>query len=103
MKQEITFSQFCDGFTDSYKEHFSYEGKRALFDYLEDYEESTDETINYDPIALCVEYTEYENLQELQANYNNIETIEDLQDRTQYIPIMNNDGTESERFIIQDF
>jgi hypothetical protein len=103
MKQEITFSQFCDGFPESYKENFSYEGKRALFDYLEDYEESTDETIDYDPIALCVEYTEYENLQELQANYSNIDTLEDLQDRTQYIPIKNNDGTESERFIIQDF
>jgi len=35
MKQTINFSQFCDAFGESYKNSFSYEGKRALFDYLE--------------------------------------------------------------------
>lgn len=37
---------------------FSYEGKRALFDYLEGYEESTGDSIELDVIALCCDYTE---------------------------------------------
>ena len=103
MKKIINFNEFCDGFSDSYKDNFSYKGKKALFEYLESYEESTGEEIEYDPIAFCCEYTEYENLKELQKDYPNIETIENLQDRTQYIPIYNIDGTESDSFIIQSF
>lgn len=59
MKQIVNFSQFCDAFSDTYKDNFSYEGKRALFDYLEELEESTGEEIELDIVALCVEYTEY--------------------------------------------
>lgn len=103
MKQSINFSQFCDGFPESYKNNFSYNGKKALFAYLEEYEESTGEEIEFDPIALCCEYAEYDNLAELQANYTNIETLEDLQDRTQFIPIYDVDGLETAGFIIQEF
>ena len=103
MIKEINFNDFTDGFPVSYQKNFSYEGKRALFDYLEDYEESTGEKIEFDPIALCCEYTEYENLKELKENYDHIETREELEDTTQVIPIYNINGTESERFIIQDF
>ena len=98
MKKTISFFDFCDSFSDSYKNNFSYEGKQALFAYLEEYEESTDEELELDPIALCCEYTEYENLKELQQNYNNIENMDDLVGQTTVIPI---EGTE--RFIIQDY
>jgi len=53
-----------------------------------------------DPVAFCCEYTEYENFKELQKDHN-VETIEELQDNTQFIPIYNIDGMESEKFIIQ--
>lgn len=59
MIQTIGFSQFCDAFWDMYKNNFSYEGKRALFDYLEEYEENIGEKIELDIIALCVDFTEY--------------------------------------------
>lgn len=99
MKQTITFSQFTDAFRDmGREEQFSYEAKQALFDYLEEYEEATGEDIELDVIALCCEYTEYENLKELRENYDDIETIEDLEGQTLVIPIK---GTE--RFIIQEF
>lgn len=103
MKQTINFSQFCDSFTDDRSNQFSYMGKKALFNYLEDYEESTGDELELDPIALCCEYTEYENFADFQAEYSNIETLEELQDRTQYIPVFNIDGTESDAFIIQQF
>lgn len=84
--------------SDSRKDQFSYEALGALFDYLEEYEAETGTQMEFDPIALCVEFTEYENLEELQDNYNDIESMEDLEDHTTVITIP---GTE--RFIIQDY
>ena len=98
MKQTVNFSQFCDSFSEDRKNQFSYKGKRALFDYLEEYEESTGEEIELDTITLCSEYTEYENLKELQENYNDIESMEDLEEKTLVIKIENSDA-----FIIQQY
>lgn len=98
MYQNVNFSQFCDAFGDERKNQFSYEGKRALFDYLEQYEDDTDEKIELDIIALCCDYTEYEDLAELQKNYSDIETMEELENNTQVIKIENSDG-----FIIQNY
>ena len=45
MYQSVNFSTFCDSFSDTYKNNFSYDGKRALFDYLENLEDGTGEKI----------------------------------------------------------
>ncbi len=48
MKEEISFSIFCNRFRDMNRDdNFTYDGKRALFDYLESYEEDTDTKIDY--------------------------------------------------------
>ena len=61
----IGFCQFCDAFRDNYRNaNFSYQGKRALFDYLEQYSEDSGQPVELDVIALCCEYYE-----------NDIETI----------------------------
>lgn len=96
MKNTINFSQFCDGFSGDYSNNFSYNGKQALFDYLRKLEEDTDEDIEFDPNAICCDYTEYENLEECKKDYNDIETIEELEDNTNFIPV--GDG-----FIIQNY
>jgi hypothetical protein len=59
MHQTVNFSDFCDEFR-AYNRgnNFSYTGKRALFDYLENYEDGTGETVEMDVIALCCEYSE---------------------------------------------
>lgn len=69
MKQTVNFSQFCDSFSDTYKGNFSYEGKRALFDYLENYEEETGTEIELDPVALCCEYSEYDSAFDAMKEY----------------------------------
>lgn len=57
--QNIGFCQFCDAFREADRtENFSYQGKKALFDYLEEYSDSTGEPVELDVIALCVEYNE---------------------------------------------
>ena len=59
MHRTITFSMFCDAFRDADRnENFTYEGKRCLFDYLEDYEDSTGCPVELDIIALCCEFDE---------------------------------------------
>jgi len=98
MKQMVNFSDFCDAFKIR-KNNFTYEGKRALFDYLEELEESTGEEIEIDVIGLCCNYTEYESLAEFQSDYNAgyFQTIEDIEEATTVIRI-NDDA-----FIIQSF
>lgn len=59
MIKTINFETFADGFTGSYKDNFSYEGKKALFEYLEQWDEETGTQTEFDPIAICCEWTEY--------------------------------------------
>ncbi len=85
MKQTISQYDFVDGFTGSYKDCFSYDGKIALYDYLAELEDGCGEEVEFDPIALCCEFTEYESFGEIALEYDNIETMQDLQDHTQVI------------------
>jgi len=69
-----------------------------LFDHLENYEEETGEQVEFDPIALCCDYSEYDSFEDLQLQYPNIEDIDQLRDRTIVIELEEADG-----LIIQDF
>jgi len=105
MIDTINKYNFIDRFrsSDSYANNFSYEGLSALFDYLENYEDDTGEQIEFDLVALCCDFTEYENLQEIKDNYSDIESLEDLEGYTTVIPVYNLDGSLSDRLIIQNF
>lgn len=92
MIQTVNFTRFCDSFSDSYKNNFTYKGKRALFDYLESIEQDTGTPIELDPIALCCEYTQFDDLADYHSQYDPLDTIEDIQNKTQYIPIENSEG-----------
>lgn len=99
MYKEINFSDFCDEFKGGqYENQFTYEGKRALFDYLEEYEENTGERIELDIVAICCDYTEYENFKELQKDYEGIRNMEELEENTTVIKIAGSDS-----LIIQQF
>jgi hypothetical protein len=101
MYKVITENNFMDQF-ESYgrRDQFSYEGKKALFNYLEELEEETGETMELDIIALCCEYTEYSDIEEFHADYDKADypDIDAITDTTQYIEI---EG--SEAFIILAF
>ena len=100
MKQSITRADFVGWFwgSDTYKRNFSYDGLNSLFDYFEELEEDMGQEIDFDPIAICCEFSEYENLEEIKNNYDCIENYEDLENNTSIIKIENTD-----RLIIQDF
>jgi hypothetical protein len=57
MKQSINFSQFVDAFH-AYNRYdqFGYQALRVIFDYLEEYEDSTGEEVELDVIAICCEF-----------------------------------------------
>ncbi len=94
MKETIQKYQFRDWFrsSDNYRNNFSYDGLGALFDYIEELENDMGEEIEFDPIALCCAYSEYESFEELQDDYDNIESIDDLYDWTTVIHIPDSDG-----------
>jgi hypothetical protein len=46
--------------SDSYSNNFSFEGAKALQDYLEQLSDDIGENIEFDPIAWCCEFSEYE-------------------------------------------
>ncbi len=98
MKTNVTFYDFRKWFEECRENNFSTAGLRALFEYLEEYEEECNTEIEFDPIAICVEYTEYEDMADFHNNYGtDLSTIEEIGEYTQVIDI---DGTS---FIIQDY
>jgi hypothetical protein len=108
MKRTINEYQFCRAFDEMNRsENFSYEGRKAIFEYLEQYEEDTGEEIELDVIAICCDFSEYANLAEFQAEYGaEYETLEDIEDATTVIRVDtedNKDGIEDGSFIIQVF
>lgn len=89
---QIQFNDFWQWLqsSDSYKNNFSYDGAKALFEYLEENGGLEGEQNNYDPVAWCCEFSEYKDLDEFNLQYfgkefvqdNGYESIDDLKDRT---------------------
>ena len=97
MKQTIDKALFIQAFENHNRvDNFGYAGLDALFNYLEEYEDSCDREIELDVIALCYDYTHYDNLEECLAEYD-INTLEELQDYTSVIEMDNGE------IIIQPF
>lgn len=79
MFKTINFNDFEREFKDYNRDNnFSYYGKKALFEYLEQYEEDTQEKIELDVIALCCDFSEH-TLEELKTEYKDkyFELLED--------------------------
>ena len=113
MKQSVNLYKFERAFVDANRaEQFTYEGKKALFNYLENVEEDTEQEIELDVIALCCEYTEYESVEEYTNEYTpdvdkkDFDSTEDyneavkdyIRDNTTLIEIEDEEG-----FIIQQY
>ena len=99
MKQTVNTYQFVEGFN-TRKENFSYDGLLSLFEYFEQLEDDIGEQIEFDPIAICCEYSEYENLADFQNDYGDEYTcFEDINNHTVVIEL----PEPSEAFIIQQF
>ena len=101
MKTILSTNELIDELRRDEYASWSYDGAKALADYLQEYEESTGEELEFDPIAIRCEFTEYENAIDAAAQYTSEFTteaaaLEYLQDHTSVITY---DGG----VIIQDF
>ena len=100
MYEYVSESEFIDRFAVmDRKENFSYEGKKALFEYLEELEDNIGEKIEFDCIAICCEYSEYENIKEFWNDYDK-ETYPNIDAICNYTTVIMID---EESFIIQCF
>lgn len=69
MKITLNFSQFLDNWPESIKDKFSYEAKKAIFDYIKEIEDGTGEETEFDPIAICCEWNEATSADEAAKEY----------------------------------
>lgn len=70
MKTTVTSHQFVEAFRACGREsQFSRAALFALFEYLEEYENSTGEEIELDPIGICCEWAEYSSAREAAEEY----------------------------------
>lgn len=90
----LTRFRFVEEFRKIRPDNFSYEGLHALFDYFEDLSHDIGQPIEFDPIAICCDYTEYESFKQFQEvygieNYSNDEMINYIEDNSEVINVDN--------------
>ena len=101
--KNVSFNDFLEEFRRYEREdQFTYGGKKALFNYLNELGDDIGQSIELDVIGICCDFTEYENLEQFNNDYSysigkDINDSEDIQDYTTVIPI------DSQSFIIQNF
>ena len=99
----VSFNDFLEEFKEyGREEQFTYEGKRALYNYLNEFSEDIGEPIELDVIGLCSDFTEYSNLKEFNKDYGYTigKDIDSIDDIYYYTTVISIDG---EAFIILDF
>ena len=97
MKQTMNEFDFKNEFKKIRPDNFSYDGLTALYDYLIQYEEDTGEELEFDPVAYCCEFSEYNNFDDVKKNYD-VKDLEHLEQNTIVLKIPN-----TSRFIIQNY
>lgn len=85
--QTVNFSSFCDAFVRMNRaDNFSYDAKKAIFDYLEEASDNDGNDFELDIIGICCEYSEMQaedvvNNYGVQIDREDHETNEDWQER----------------------
>ena len=104
MYRTINEYEFEQAFKNMDRDNFSYDGYRALYEFLDEICSSDDKGFELDVIGICCDFTEYEDLKEFQKEYydnvagDKFKTIEEIEEETIVIRIEDSDS-----FIIQDF
>lgn len=70
MKITLTESEFVNRFMAIRPDNFSREGLRALFEHLGELEREMQDEVEFDPIAICCDWTEYASALEAAEGYD---------------------------------
>ena len=81
---------------DTYKNSFSYDGLRALFEHLEEFDGS-ELGMELDVVSICCEYTEYTSVDACLEYYDHIKNCDELYENTTLLHLPKG------RIIIRDF
>ena len=112
MIKTISENEFIEDLLSDEYASWTYDGARALYEYLTDLEEDTGEQIEFDRVALRCDFSQYDNLEDILNQYNDINTLEDLQDNTTVLKVtaitkwknaVGETLTETTGYIIQNF
>lgn len=74
MKMTLTKDMFRFHMNQIRPDNFSYEGLGELFDYFEQIEDGTQTDMEFDPIAICCDFSQC-SLEEFEQSYPSIEGI----------------------------
>jgi len=85
----LTKDEFIRRFLEIRPENFSVYGLEALYDELEELSEGLGENIEFDPIAICCDYTEYDSIEEAIEDYPSVENFDHLDDLTDVLKLEN--------------
>lgn len=69
MKKTLTTSDIAHCLLQDENANWSYNGAFALAEYLEEYEDSTGETLEFDRVAIRCDYSQYDSLEEWADEY----------------------------------
>lgn len=99
--QSVNQNEFIQAFDDMNRSaNFSIAAREALFEYFENYSDETGEPYELDVIAICCEFTEYEDIREFQNRYGDeYKTLDDIEGMTTVIRT----GDEDSSFVIVEF
>ena len=108
MKQTICQHQFTEAFKQCRPDNFSHQGLIALYDWFEELDADCGTETELDVIAICCDFSEYENLADFHESYDKDDypDIESIQEYTNVIFSDHYTPTKCEHefsFIIQDF
>jgi len=96
MYTRVSEHEFVNAFDAMGREdNFSRKGRKVLFEHMEALEEELGEEIEFDPIAICCDFSEFETMKEVLDNYG-LDCVTELYDNTEVIEF--DDG-----IIVRDF
>ena len=99
MIREVNEHEFISELVNDNYNSMTYEGAKVLFNWFNWLEESNNEKIEFDRIAIRCDWTEYDNLLEAFEDYStSVKTFQELKDSTIILEI-----PESERVVVQAF
>lgn len=70
MKKSVSKYEFMGD--SALTDNFSYNGLAALFEWFEEYEDICGEQIEYDPVAIRLDFTEFASIEEISNYYTEI-------------------------------
>lgn len=101
MKQSTDIYQFHKAFRQTRPENFSYDGREALFNYLEQMEQDCGEEMELDVIGLCCDFTE-STLDEALEAYS-LDSLRELKEHTTVIMVEEREENGNPLIIYQNF